>query len=100
MQQNRYSYMYLMESVKDRLKSFDEYAELKATSNIKLLSYKVHGYTMDTTNKDVATVDLTYKIEVTNNDTKEVIEKNNVKWQAIRENNIWKIKSQFDLTNN
>lgn len=100
MQQNRYSYMYLMESVKDRLKSFDEYAELKATSNIKLLSYKVHGYTMDATNKDVATVDLTYKIEVTNNDTKEVIEKNNVKWQAIRENNIWKIKSQFDLTNN
>lgn len=100
MQQDRYSYMYLMEPVKERLKDFDDYAQLKATSNIKLLSYKVHGYTMDAVNNDVATVDLYYKIEATNDDAKEVIEKDNVKWNAIRENNIWKIKPQFDTANN
>lgn len=97
---DRYSYMYLMTPVADRVKDFDEFAELQATSNIKLLNYKVYGYEIDPSNKDQATVDLYYKIEITDGDTKKVIEKDNVKWNAVRENNIWKIKTQFDTAIN
>lgn len=101
MLQDRYSYMYLMAPVDDRVKDFDEFAELQATSNIKLLNYKVYGYTADQSSKDIATVDLYYKIEVTDGETKQVIEKDNVKWNAVRENNIWKIKAEFEkLANN
>lgn len=96
MLQDRYSYMYLMTPVEDRLEDFDEYAQLQAVSNIKLLNYKVYGYTADTADKNAAAVDLYYKIEVTDGGTKQVIEKDNVKWNAVRENNIWKIKPEFD----
>lgn len=93
---DRYSYMYLMAPVAERVQDFDEFAEIHATSNIKLLNYKVYGYEMDPSNNDLANVNLYYKIEVTNGETKQVIEKDNVKWNAVRENNIWKIKAQFD----
>lgn len=100
MLQDRYSYMYLMVPVGDRVKDFDEYAELQATSNIKLLNYKVYGYAVDPGSKDSSTVDLYYKIEVTDGETKQVIEKDNVKWNAVRENNIWKIKAEFEASTN
>lgn len=96
MLQDRYSYMYLMEPVADRVKDFDEYEELKSASNIKLLNYKVYGYEMDSNNKNIAKVDVYYKIEVTNGEAKQIIEKDHVKWDAIREYNIWKIKSKFE----
>ncbi|HCX61166.1 MAG TPA: hypothetical protein DHU59_01880, partial [Clostridiales bacterium] len=89
------SYMYLMEAVKDREKDFDKYAEKAESSNIKLLSYKINGYEMDATNKDAAIVNLYYKIEI-DGETKEVIEKDNVQWNAIRENGIWKIRPDFN----
>ncbi|MGD9568998.1 MAG: putative glycoside hydrolase [Sedimentibacter sp.] len=97
MLQDRYSYMYLMEPVKDRVKDFDEYANLKATSNIKLLNYKVKSYQMDPSSMDKATVQLYYKIEVTDGDVKQVIEKDK-EWIAAKENNIWKIKAEFDTS--
>ena len=96
MLQDRYSYMYLMEPVKDRVKDFDEYAELQATSPVKLLNYKVYSYEIDSSNKDLATVEVYYKIEVSNGDNKQIIEKDNVKWNAVREYNIWKIKADFE----
>lgn len=96
--QDRYSYMYLMEPAGDRVKDFGEYSQLKATSNIKLLNYKVYGYEMVQNSKDNATVDVYYKIEVTNGDTKHIIEKDNVKWDAIREKNIWKINAEFETS--
>ncbi len=100
MLQDRYSYMYLMTPVNDRVKKFDEYAQLQAVSDIKLLNYKVYGYEVDPGNKELATVDLYYKIEVKNGETKQIIEKDNVKWNAVKENNIWKIKSDFDTSDN
>lgn len=97
---SRYSYMYLMTPVADRVKSFDEYTKKHEASNVKLLNYKIQGYEMDPSSKDLATVNLYYKIEVTSGDTKQVIEKDNVKWNAVRESNIWKIKAAFDTTAN
>lgn len=96
MMEERYSYMYLMTPVGDREKDFDKYAKLQEASSIKLLNYKVYGYAMDQSNKDSATVDVYYKIEVTDGEAKQVIEKDNVKWDAVRESNIWKIKAKFD----
>ncbi len=98
--QARYSYMYLMEPIKNRVKGFDEYAKLQDTSNIKLLNYKVYSYAIDPSNKDLATVEVYYKIEVTNGDIKQVIEKDNVKWNAVKEYNVWKIKTEFETVSN
>lgn len=100
MLQDRYSYMYLMEPVKDRVKDFEEYSELKAASNIKLLNYKVKSYEMDLADKDKALVELYYKLEVSSGETKQIVEKDNVKWTAVRENNIWKIQAKFDTSSN
>ena len=69
-------------------------------SNIKLLNFKVKNYAIDPENKDKASVELYYKIEVTDGDVKQVIEKDNIKWIAVRENNIWKIQAKFDTTVN
>ncbi len=96
MMQGRYSYMYLMEPVEEREKDFDKYAEKAESSNIKLLNYKVHGYEMNATNKNAAIVNLYYKIEITNGETKEVIEKDNVQWNAVKENGIWKIQADLN----
>ncbi len=96
MQTGRYSYMYLMEPVNDREQNFDKYVENAQNSNIRLLSYKVYGYEMDTANKDASIVKLYYKIEVTNGEIKEVIEKDDVQWNAVRENGIWKVKPDFN----
>ncbi|HQC69890.1 MAG TPA: hypothetical protein PL049_03295, partial [Sedimentibacter sp.] len=60
------------------------------------LSYKVYGYEMDANDSNKANVSLSYKIEVKNGDTTEIIEKDNAKWQAIRELNIWKVKVNWD----
>ncbi|NLJ58899.1 MAG: hypothetical protein GX339_08660 [Tissierellia bacterium] len=92
MAQNRYSYMYLMTPLSDRVESFDEFVRIQEESNINLLSYKVYGYEMD--GNDKANVSLYYKIEVKDGDSTELIEKELV-WQAIREGNIWKIKAQM-----
>lgn len=95
--QGRYSYMYLMEPVKDRVKDFEEYSELKASSNIKLLNYKIKGYAMDPADNNKAAVELYYKLETAEGETKNIVEKD-VKWTAVRENNIWKIKAEFDTS--
>lgn len=84
--------MYLMTPVDDRVDDFDEFVELQEKNNIKLLSSKVHGYEMD--GKDRANVSLSYKIEVENGDTTEIIEKD-VVWESVREGNIWKIRAEF-----
>ena len=98
MLQNRYSYTYLMTPVADRVKDFDEFVKLREEDNIKLLNFKVYGYEIDTNDNNKANVSLYYKIEVKNGDTTEVIEKDNVVWQAIKELNIWKIKADFHRT--
>nr|WP_312578399.1 putative glycoside hydrolase [Sedimentibacter sp.] len=92
----RYSYMYLMIPIADRDKDFDKFKETEEKSNIKLLNYKVYDYEMDSKDENLATVNLYYKYEKTTGDTSEVIEKDNVKWTAIREKGIWKIKSNFN----
>jgi hypothetical protein len=92
----RFSYMYLMIPVADREKDFDSFLKTIESSNIKLLSYKVTSYEMDPADKDKATVNLNYKIEIKNGDVSQIVEKNDVKWQSVRENNIWKIKAVFD----
>ncbi|MDW5300676.1 MAG: putative glycoside hydrolase [Sedimentibacter sp.] len=96
MLQDRYSYMYLMTLVEDRQKSFDAFTETLEASSIRLLSYKVYNYEMDASSNNKATVNLDYKIELKNGETSEIIEKDDVKWQAVRENNIWKIKAEFE----
>lgn len=92
----RYSYMYLMVPIAYRDKDFDKFKETEEVSNIKLLNYKVYGYEMDPSNENLATVDLYYKYEKTSGDIKEVFEKDHVKWTAIKEKGIWKIKSNFN----
>ena len=89
--------MYLMSPVADRLEDFNEYAQLQAVSNVKLLSYEIYGYTVDPTDRNLASVDLYYKVEVGNGEAKQVVEKDNVKWDALKEHNIWKIKPKFDV---
>jgi hypothetical protein len=96
MLQNRYSYTYLMTPVTDRVKDFDEFVKLQEEDNIKLLNFKVYGYEIDANDNNKAIVSLYYKIEVKNGDTREIIEKDNVQWQAVRELNIWKIKPAWD----
>ena len=97
MQNSRYSYMYLMTPVADREKDFDSYVVGVESSNVRLISYKVRGYAMDSSNNNLAEVTLYYKIEVKNGDTTEIIEKDNVVWRSVRENNIWKIKAEFNI---
>lgn len=93
---DRFSYMYLMTPLEDRVKDFDEYQKIEESSEIKLLSYKVIGYTIEPANKDKATVELSYKYEITKDGASEIIEKENIKWDAVREKNIWKIKAKFE----
>lgn len=92
----RFSYMYLMTPLSDRVKDFDEYQKSEEASPIKLLNYKVIGYTMDSTNEDKAMVELSYKYELTKDGVTETIEKENTLWEAVREYNIWKVKAKFD----
>jgi len=100
MLQNRHSYTYLMTPVSDRVNDFDEFVKLREEDNIKLLSYKVYGYEPDANDSNKANVSLYYKIEVKNGDATEIIEKDNAKWQAIRELNIWKVKVNWDIGKN
>lgn len=93
----RYSYMYLMTPVADREKDFDSFLQTMESSNIRLLSYRVLGYEVDPADKNAATVTLNYKIEVKNGDVAQVIEKDNAQWKSVRENNIWKIKTAFEM---
>ena len=92
----RYSYMYLMTPIANRDKDFDKFQEAEKSSGIKLLSYKVNGYEINPENKNVANVDLNYKCEKVSGNTTEIVAKDNVKWVAIKENGIWKIKSNFN----
>jgi predicted S18 family serine protease len=85
-----------MTPVTDRVKDFDEFVKLQEEDNIKLLNFKVYGYEIDANDNNKAIVSLYYKIEVKNGDTREIIEKDNVQWQAVRELNIWKIKPAWD----
>ncbi len=93
---SRYSYMYLMIPVGDRDKNFDSFVEKQESSNITLLNYKIYGYEMDDQDNDKAQVNLYYKIKIKNGESSEIIEKDNVVWQAVREKNIWKIKAEFN----
>ena len=92
---SRYSYMYLMTPVNDREKTFDSFVETQEASKEKLLSYKVLGYEMDGNDENKAMVELYYKVELKNGDNSEIIEKDNAKWEAVKENNIWKIKANI-----
>lgn len=96
MKQAMYSYIYLMTPVAERTDNFDDFAKLQEENSIKLLSYKVNGYEMDSSDNNKAKVSLYYKIEVQNGDAKEIIEKD-TEWQAVREANIWKIKADFEM---
>lgn len=96
MKQAMYSYIYLMTPVAERTDNFDDFAKLQEENSIKLLSYKVNGYEMDSSDNNKAKVSLYYKIEVQNGDAKEIIEKD-TEWQAVREANIWKIKADFQM---
>ena len=98
MLQDRYSYTYLMTPVADRVKDFDEFLKLQEEDDVKLLNFKIYGYEMDANDNNKANVSLYYKIEVKNGDSTEIIEKDNVVWQAVRELNIWKIKATFSKT--
>lgn len=91
----RYSYMYLMTPIKDRDKDFHKFQQLEEKSKIRLISYKVNSYEIDSSDKNKALVDLYYKYEITDGDTTKIIEKDNAKWEAIKEKGIWKIKVNF-----
>lgn len=91
----RYSYMYLMTPVADRDNDFDKFQIAEESLGIKLLRYKVYGYQMSSEDKNAATVELYYKYEITNGELPQIVEKDNVKWDAVRENGIWKIKNNF-----
>lgn len=91
----RYSYMYLMTPLADREKDYDEYFKREEASSVKLLTYRVDGYTMDSSDNNKATVDLRLKYEITENGTANVVEKEAAKWTAVREKGIWKIKAEF-----
>ena len=67
------------------------------SSNVKLLSYKVKSYAIDPADKNSSTVNLYYKIEIKNGDVSQIIVKDDVQWKSVRENNIWKIKTAFEL---
>jgi len=92
----RYSYMYLMTPIGNRDKDYDKFQETENASGIKLLSYKVYGYEINSEDKNVASVNLYYKCEKINGSVTEIVEKDNVKWVAIKENGIWKIKNNFN----
>ncbi|WP_326907461.1 putative glycoside hydrolase [Sedimentibacter sp. MB31-C6] len=96
MMTERYSYMYLMTPVGDRDKEFEKFVEIEQSKGNNLLNYKVYSYQIDENDENKATVDLYYKLETTKNGTSEIIEKDNVKWVAIKENNIWKIQANFN----
>lgn len=90
-----YSHMYLMTPITNRERDFDLYKEKDESTGIKLSSYKVLGYNIDANDKNTATVDLRYKYEITKDGTTEVVEKENVKWKAVKEKGIWKVKAEF-----
>ncbi len=93
---SRYSYMYLMTPIADRDKDFDEFKKIEEKTDIKLLNYKIYGYEIDSKDENLAIVDLYIKYEKTSDGESEVVEKDNVKWTAIKEKGIWKIKSNFN----
>jgi hypothetical protein len=92
----RYSYMYLMTPIEDREEDFDNFVSSQEQSNIELLNFKVYSYEMDEEDEDKAIVSLYYKYEKNNEGTTEIVEKDNVEWEAVREKNIWKIKNDFN----
>jgi hypothetical protein len=85
-----------MTPIADRDKDFDKFKEVEEKSSIKLLNYKVNGYEIDADDKNIAIVDLYCKYEKTSGDKSEVIENDNIKWTAIKEKGIWKVKSNFN----
>jgi hypothetical protein len=51
---------------------------------------------MDTSGNNKATVLVYYKCETADGGTSPMLEKDKAEWQAVRENNIWKIKAVFE----
>lgn len=90
-----YSYMYLMTPVKGRDNDFEVFRKKDEAAGIKLSSYKVLGYNIDGNDKNSATVNLRLKYEVTKDGNAEVVTKDNVTWNAIKEKGIWKVKPEF-----
>ncbi len=85
-----------MTPIADRDKDFDEFKKIEEKTDIKLLNYKIYGYEIDSKDENLAIVDLYIKYEKTSDGESEVVEKDNVKWTAIKEKGIWKIKSNFN----
>ncbi|MDF2678497.1 MAG: hypothetical protein K0Q97_2849, partial [Bacillota bacterium] len=91
----RFSYMYLMTPIKDRDSDFDKFLEIQEKSEIALKNYKIYGYEINKKDTNVALVDLSYKYETLVDGKVQTVEKDHVKWQAIKENGIWKIQENF-----
>ena len=90
-----YSHMYLMTPIKDREQDFEIFRTKDENAGIKLSSYKVLGYSIDKNDKNSATVSIRYKYQITKDGATQVIEKDNVTWNAVKERGIWKVKAEF-----
>lgn len=92
----KYKIMYLLTPINDRPKDFDEFVTLVKENNYKLSSYQIYGWEYTDNNSSTALIDLYYKYEVIKENGNEIIEADHVKWEAILENNIWKIRKVLD----
>jgi hypothetical protein len=84
-----------MTPIKDRDSDFDKFLEIQEKSEIALKNYKIYGYEINKKDTNVALVDLSYKYETLVDGKVQTVEKDHVKWQAIKENGIWKIQENF-----
>lgn len=92
----RFSYMYLMTPIKDRDSDFDKFLEIQEKNEIVLKSYKIYGYEINSKDNNKAIVDLYYKYETLVDGKVKIVEKDHAKWQAVKENGIWKIEENFN----
>ncbi len=92
----KYKIMYLLTPINDRPEDFDEFVTMVKENNYKLSSYQIYGWEYNDNNSSTALIDLYYKYEVVNENGNEIIEKDHAKWEAILENNVWKIRKVLD----
>lgn len=93
----KYKIMYLLTPIDNRSESFDEFRKLEMENNRKLVSYDIYDWEYTDSSSESAIIDLYYKYEIPNGEEKEIIEVDHVKWKAVLENNIWKIKKSLDF---
>lgn len=96
-QYGRYSYMYLMTPKNERTEDFDEFQASVEQKGEVLVNYTIHGYEIDPSDTNKASVTLNYIYDVQGNDSTETVEKNGAVWEAVREDGIWKIKKTIDM---